>query len=46
MQEIEKIIILTIHGAKGNKLAVMDVSTRKIYEIEEISDDLISWSDR
>jgi len=44
--DIEKILVFVIYDVGGNKLAVMDLSSRDIIEIEEVGDDVISWSGR
>ena len=40
---LEKILVFMIKKNDGNSLAVMDVSRRAIKEIEQISDDTLSW---
>jgi len=40
---LEKILVFIIKKNDGNSLAVMDISKRKVQEIEQISDDVLSW---
>ncbi|MDD5731738.1 MAG: hypothetical protein PHU42_02520 [Patescibacteria group bacterium] len=41
--DLEKILVFMIKKDNGNSLAVMDISHRTIHEIENISDDVLSW---
>jgi len=43
---IKKVLVFTIHSSSGDVLAVLNLSSREIFEIEEVADDIISWSDR
>uniref|UniRef100_A0A7C4M531 Dipeptidylpeptidase IV N-terminal domain-containing protein n=1 Tax=candidate division CPR3 bacterium TaxID=2268181 RepID=A0A7C4M531_UNCC3 len=40
---LEKILVFSIRKDEGYVLAVMDLSSRKIYEIEKIGNDILSW---
>jgi Tol biopolymer transport system component len=43
--DLEKVLAFIIRTDNGNSLAVMDISRREIKEIEQVSDDVLSWDE-